>query len=359
MHRTPFPVLLSRNLLAEPYIMSQDAGPVAFFTITRQPARYRGSLYTPTVALHVGPLRICLAEHIVWKIITFATTLQSGGGAGARGGRGGAGGVGSVGMVERESGSSSTGPGGHHRRMPSFGSSSHLVGQAGAQGGAGQQGEGQQQQQVQLLAAGGGQQQGGQQGQRQQQGQQQQALQVANADVPLQLDLLSLDDIPLRLNFKTDKDHRPRWAHQLKVLSMYGDMLNVDDLELKIPGMEVEHLRVLRSHLVVMLGRQLQDQVISIVINVFRWVRRGWGRGLGSDRRGVLLVQLASVDVGRVFGVSCIVFVISPGARGLSVVGCRHGPGGVVGGGGSLYCRPESIRLAGYGTESSWCTLAY
>jgi hypothetical protein len=110
-------------------------------------------------------------------------------------------------------------------------------------------------------------------------------MQVANADVPLQVDLLSLDDIPLRLNFKTDKERRPRWAHQYKVLSMYGDMLNVDDLELKIPGMEVEHMRVLRSHLVVMLGRQLQDQVISIVINVFRWAE---GRGREGKEEGGL-----------------------------------------------------------------------
>lgn len=94
--------------------------------------------------------------------------------------------------------------------------------------------------------------------------------QVASADLPLQVDLLSLDDLPLRLSFRTDKATRPRWANQMWLFNTLGDMLNLDDLALTLPGLERENMREARSALLGHAVKALQAQALLITLNVFR-----------------------------------------------------------------------------------------
>jgi hypothetical protein len=89
-----------------------------------------------------------------------------------------------------------------------------------------------------------------------------------------QVDLLSLDDLPLRVSFRTDKATRPRWANQMWLFNTLGEMLNLDDLQLTLPGLEREGIREARSALLGHAVKALQAQALLITLNVFRC---GWG----------------------------------------------------------------------------------
>jgi hypothetical protein len=85
-----------------------------------------------------------------------------------------------------------------------------------------------------------------------------------------QVDLLSLDDLPLRVSFRTDKANRPRWANQMWLFNTLGEMLNLDDLQLTLPGLEREGIREARSGLLGHAVKALQAQALLITLNVFR-----------------------------------------------------------------------------------------
>jgi hypothetical protein len=87
-----------------------------------------------------------------------------------------------------------------------------------------------------------------------------------------QVDLLSLDDLPLLVSFKTAPRVRPRWANQAWVFNTLGDMLNLDDLQITIPGLELEGIKAQRSALLGYAAKQLQAQALGIVFNVFKCV---------------------------------------------------------------------------------------
>jgi len=86
-----------------------------------------------------------------------------------------------------------------------------------------------------------------------------------------QVDLLSLDDLPLRVSFRTDKATRPRWANQMWVFNTLGDMLNFEELQLTLPGLELEDIRRPRSALINQGLKMLQARAVAIVFNVFRY----------------------------------------------------------------------------------------
>lgn len=85
-----------------------------------------------------------------------------------------------------------------------------------------------------------------------------------------QVDLLSLDDLHLRLSFRTDKATRPRWANQIWVFNTLGDMLNFEDLQLTLPGLEREGFREARSALLSYGIKTLQSRALAILVSVFR-----------------------------------------------------------------------------------------
>lgn len=86
------------------------------------------------------------------------------------------------------------------------------------------------------------------------------------------MDLLSLDDVPLVLSFKTERAIRPRWANQMWVFNTLGDMLDLEALQLTLPGLELEGIKAQRSALISYAAKQLQAQALAIAFNVFRWV---------------------------------------------------------------------------------------
>lgn len=88
--------------------------------------------------------------------------------------------------------------------------------------------------------------------------------------VLLQVDLLSLDNLPLVVSFKTERAIRPRWANQMWVFNTLGDMLNLEALQLTLPGLELEGIKAPRSALLTYALKQLQAQALGIAFNVFR-----------------------------------------------------------------------------------------
>lgn len=86
----------------------------------------------------------------------------------------------------------------------------------------------------------------------------------------LQVDLLSLDDLPLVVSFKTERAVRPRWANQMWVFNTFGNMLDLEALQLTVPGLELEGIKAQRSALATYAMKQLQAQALAIAFNVFR-----------------------------------------------------------------------------------------
>eukprot|EP00879_Flechtneria_rotunda_P005415 GHRR01005707.1.p1 GENE.GHRR01005707.1~~GHRR01005707.1.p1 ORF type:complete len:1494 (+),score=564.87 GHRR01005707.1:1093-5574(+) len=220
LHTSPFPVVLvpaDKTVLEDP-----AADPLMFFTHVTQPSRFRGALYTPTICGRVAALRLRLSETLVWRLYDLSQSLA----ASSHKTDAGAG----------EGGSSD--PAG----KPNAQSRRHAVGVSSSG----------------VTAAAAGATAGGA------------VQQVASADLPLQVDLLSLDDLPLRVSFRTDKSTRPRWANSMWVFNTLGEMLNLDELQLTIPGLELEGTRAARSALIHHALKQLQAQALAIVFNVFR-----------------------------------------------------------------------------------------
>jgi hypothetical protein len=87
----------------------------------------------------------------------------------------------------------------------------------------------------------------------------------------LQVDLLALDEVPLVVSFKTQRAIRPRWANQMWVFNTLGDMLDLEALQLTLPGVEFEGIKAPRSALMTYAVKQLQAQALAIAFNVFRW----------------------------------------------------------------------------------------
>lgn len=64
---------------------------------------------------------------------------------------------------------------------------------------------------------------------------------------------------------------RPRWANQMWMFNTLGDMLNFENLQLTLPGLELEGQRAARSALIGRALKQLQAQALAIAVNVFRY----------------------------------------------------------------------------------------
>ena len=91
---------------------------------------------------------------------------------------------------------------------------------------------------------------------------------MASADPPIQLDLMSIDEVGLRISFKADVGSRPRFSSN--VLAMGMEFANFEELPLVIPGIELERILVQRSVLVQHIFQRFQEQTVGIAINVFR-----------------------------------------------------------------------------------------
>jgi hypothetical protein len=246
LHDSPFPVMLlpaGRTMLED-----SSAQPLLFFTSVSQPSRFRGALYMPTIAGHISELRVSLSETLLWRLYSLVQ------GVGATG----AGGVPpgpnvSVADVTTASGRSTSDARSRMHTAAGGSSSGSLASSSAAgtgstalQAGSGRSGN------TDVPAGSAA------------------VQQVASADLPLQVDLLSLDDLPLRVSFRTDKVCRPRWANSLWLFHTLGDMLNLDDLGLTLPGLELQATRAARSAIISAALKQLQAQALAIVFNVFR-----------------------------------------------------------------------------------------
>jgi hypothetical protein len=64
----------------------------------------------------------------------------------------------------------------------------------------------------------------------------------SGAEQPLMIDLLNVEDVQLSLSFKTDPGSRPPGGTALIALGL--DFANLTNLPLKLPGMELEHIKV-------------------------------------------------------------------------------------------------------------------
>jgi hypothetical protein len=70
-------------------------------------------------------------------------------------------------------------------------------------------------------------------------------VQVSGTDVPLQLDLLNLEEAQLLLSFKTDPSaKRPRFASHVLVSVGMEFISDIEALPIKLPGLELEHAKV-------------------------------------------------------------------------------------------------------------------
>jgi hypothetical protein len=94
---------------------------------------------------------------------------------------------------------------------------------------------------------------------------------AASADVPLYVNLLSLDEVKVTVNVRADRARRPRWAAaKYPILGTLGDLLNVEDLEVMLPELEFENERLLRGRLVGQLVSQMQGQLLGLMFNVLK-----------------------------------------------------------------------------------------
>jgi hypothetical protein len=91
---------------------------------------------------------------------------------------------------------------------------------------------------------------------------------------------VALDQVPLTVSFKTERAVRPRWANQMWVFNTFGDMLDLDALQLALPGVEFEGIKAPRSALITYAIKRLQAQALAIAFNVFRCVH-GCGQDVG------------------------------------------------------------------------------
>ncbi|KAL6746103.1 hypothetical protein V8C86DRAFT_3121422 [Haematococcus lacustris] len=87
-------------------------------------------------------------------------------------------------------------------------------------------------------------------------------------ELPWDLGLLAIENVVLCLSFKADAAARPRFANQ--VLSFGLNLVNLEELPLELPGLELERVCVLRSALLQLATSQLQDRVFSIGMAVLR-----------------------------------------------------------------------------------------
>lgn len=75
MHGSPFPVAL---VPADKTVLEDStADPLLFFTSVNQPSRFRGALYTPTIAGRIAALRLQLCETVVWRLYDFTLGLAA------------------------------------------------------------------------------------------------------------------------------------------------------------------------------------------------------------------------------------------------------------------------------------------
>eukprot|EP00798_Chlamydomonas_sp_ICE-L_P025166 gene25166-10797_t len=89
-----------------------------------------------------------------------------------------------------------------------------------------------------------------------------------SADLPLQVDLLNVEDLNLRLSFKPNASVRPRYFSQFMSLGM--DFANLEDLPLTLPGIEAHQVREQRSMLISQAVNRLQQRIFSIALSVLK-----------------------------------------------------------------------------------------
>ncbi|GIL66054.1 hypothetical protein Vafri_19582, partial [Volvox africanus] len=140
-------------------------------------------------------------------------------------------------------------------------------------------------------AAGGGPQQPPEQRPRQQQ------QQLSGSDFPLAIDLMVVEDLPVRLSFRAEATYRPRWASG-GFMRLGLDLAQLEDLALELPGIELERVRLLRSALLKKVYDRLQERIFSMALAVLRsaGIVGGISKVLAVSSAGV--AQLAS-DSGK------------------------------------------------------------
>ncbi|GIL84697.1 hypothetical protein Vretifemale_13315, partial [Volvox reticuliferus] len=121
--------------------------------------------------------------------------------------------------------------------------------------------------------------------------------QVSGADFPLAIDLMVVDNVPLRLSFRAEATFRPRWASG-GFMRLGLDLAQLEDLALELPGIELERVRLLRSALLKKVYDRLQERIFSMALAVLRsaGIVGGISKVLAVSSAGV--AQLAS-DSGK------------------------------------------------------------
>ncbi|GLI59136.1 hypothetical protein VaNZ11_000961, partial [Volvox africanus] len=125
----------------------------------------------------------------------------------------------------------------------------------------------------------------------------QQQQQVAGSDFPLAIDLMVVEDLPVRLSFRAEATFRPRWASG-GFMRLGLNLAQLEDLALELPGIELERVRLLRSALLKKVYDRLQDRIFSMALAVLRsaGIVGGISKMLAVSSAGV--AQLAS-DSGK------------------------------------------------------------
>ncbi|GFR52314.1 hypothetical protein Agub_g14851, partial [Astrephomene gubernaculifera] len=111
----------------------------------------------------------------------------------------------------------------------------------------------------------------------------------ASPDLPLLLDVLSLEEVRLRVSFRPDARSRPRWAAGSGLVRLGLDLACLEDLPLELPGTELEYVRMPRSQLLGQLAARVQERIFSIALAVLR------NYGLVGGLSKVLAVSSAGV----------------------------------------------------------------
>ncbi len=64
---------------------------------------------------------------------------------------------------------------------------------------------------------------------------------MSGSDVPLDIELMVVEDLPLRLSFRSEAASRPRWA-SVGALRLGLDLAQLEDLALDLPGRVAAYL---------------------------------------------------------------------------------------------------------------------
>lgn len=89
---------------------------------------------------------------------------------------------------------------------------------------------------------------------------------ASSSSLPLAIDLLNIEDVELRLSFKTDLAVRPRYVSALQNLGL--DFANLEDLPLTLPGLERERVTMPRGMISQLVLEGLQQRMLGIAISM-------------------------------------------------------------------------------------------